>query len=104
MTIMAWHTGTYEWHTDDVRVHTSEYILVHTRMSSVYHSPVVLTMNLLKHVSDHLSAALFLKENVWNKRLLQVCSYTKMILLKKFGCRLKRKIVRVKRYTRKVCD
>ena len=60
----AWHTSTYEWHTSTYEwVHTS----VHTRMWSVCHSPVVLTMNLLKHASDHLSAALFLKENIETK-------------------------------------
>ena len=63
----GWHTSTREWHTDDIRVHTNEYILVHTSMWSVCHSPVVLTMNLPKHASDHLSASLFLKENIETK-------------------------------------
>ena len=73
----GWHTSTCEWNTDDIRVHTNEYILVHTRMWSVCHSPVVLTMNLLKHASDHLSAALFLKENIETK------DYCKFVYIQK---------------------
>ena len=43
MTIMGWHTGTYEWHThdirahtNDIRVHTNEYILVYILVCDPY--------------------------------------------------------------------
>ena len=89
----GWHTSTYEW------VHTSTYSYV-IRMSLACG---------FNHESSETRkrsfiSCSFLKRKYWNKRLLQVCSYTKNILLKKFGCRLKRKIVRIKRYTRRICD